>query len=273
VLTDFDEELDQAEKMITLTDYLVLNSDHLLKRSLLRVCVVCIVCVECPECDRCRTAETDLLAAMASLLRALPRVRFVIATLGSQGSLLMRRPHAHAPNDDADAEATTRPESDEEEGKGEVRNMDELLTRVPKYEDVEVKWQRMWAFGNAAADGDGDGELASATEEEQREADCALGLLVHTFCYRPARDTDHHAQVHYCPAYPLNPASIVDTTGAGDVFVGGVCYGLVRGLSLPQLLALASLVAARKCLGSGLDGISDRGSLPALLLRTPRAHD
>jgi MinD superfamily P-loop ATPase len=44
VLTDFDEELDQAEKMITLTDYLVLNSDHLLKRSLLGVCRVCRVC-------------------------------------------------------------------------------------------------------------------------------------------------------------------------------------------------------------------------------------
>jgi sugar/nucleoside kinase (ribokinase family) len=54
------------------------------------------------------------------------------------------------------------------------------------------------------------------------------------------------------------------------VFVGGVCYGLARGLSLGQLLALASLVAAHKCMGSGLEGIPQRKTLPTLLLRTPR---
>jgi hypothetical protein len=163
-----------------------------------------------------RTGETDVLAAMASLIRSLPRVRLLIATLGSQGSLLMRRPHAHVTVDEA---AESSVEDDEEEGKGEVKNMDELWKRVPKYEDIEAKWQRMWAFGNApdidssSSDGGDASDVSLGSEREEREADTALGLLVSTFCYRPT-PADVHSQVHFCPAYPLNPASIVDTTGS-----------------------------------------------------------
>ncbi len=41
--------------------------------------------------------------------------------------------------------------------------------------------------------------------------------------------------------------AVVDTTGAGDAFIGSVLYGLVTGLSRPAMLQLAGLVAAAKC--------------------------
>jgi len=40
---------------------------------------------------------------------------------------------------------------------------------------------------------------------------------------------------------------VVDTTGAGDAFIGAVLYGLCAGLPRKKLLALAATVAASKC--------------------------
>ncbi|MFC1526146.1 PfkB family carbohydrate kinase [Candidatus Latescibacterota bacterium] len=46
------------------------------------------------------------------------------------------------------------------------------------------------------------------------------------------------------PAFPID---VVDTTGAGDVFHGAFCCGLLRGYELRDNLAFASAVAALKC--------------------------
>lgn len=43
------------------------------------------------------------------------------------------------------------------------------------------------------------------------------------------------------------PVDVVDTTGAGDVFHGAFCCGLLLGLDLERNLAFASAVAAMKC--------------------------
>jgi len=43
------------------------------------------------------------------------------------------------------------------------------------------------------------------------------------------------------------PVQVVDTTGAGDVFHGAFCYGLLRSLSFERNLVFASAVAALKC--------------------------
>jgi sulfofructose kinase len=40
---------------------------------------------------------------------------------------------------------------------------------------------------------------------------------------------------------------VVDTTGAGDVFHGAFCWGLVEGLAFEENLAFASATAAMKC--------------------------
>ncbi len=46
------------------------------------------------------------------------------------------------------------------------------------------------------------------------------------------------------PAYAVD---VVDTTGAGDVFHGAFCYGLVLGLSTEDNLRFASATASLKC--------------------------
>lgn len=60
---------------------------------------------------------------------------------------------------------------------------------------------------------------------------------------------------------------MVDTTGAGDAFIGSVVYALATGLGCAKMLQLASLVAACKCTQLGArPGLPFRHALPQDLL-------
>lgn len=56
---------------------------------------------------------------------------------------------------------------------------------------------------------------------------------------------------------PAFEVKVVDTTGAGDVFHGAFCYGLVHGFSLRANLRFASATSAMKC-----RQIGGRGGIP-----------
>ena len=43
----------------------------------------------------------------------------------------------------------------------------------------------------------------------------------------------------------------MDTTGAGDAFIGSMLYGIATGLDPQRCLALAAVVAAAKCTAVG----------------------
>ncbi len=49
----------------------------------------------------------------------------------------------------------------------------------------------------------------------------------------------------------------MDTTGAGDAFIGSMLYGVATGMDPKRCLLLAALVAATKCTAVGA-----RGGLP-----------
>lgn len=61
---------------------------------------------------------------------------------------------------------------------------------------------------------------------------------------------------HYAPAFQV---SCLDTTGAGDVFHGAFCYGLLAGMSMNQTLEFSNAAAAINCAAIGA-----RGHLPLL---------
>ncbi len=61
---------------------------------------------------------------------------------------------------------------------------------------------------------------------------------------------------------------MVDTTGAGDAFIGSVLYGLVSGMAPPRILQLAGVVAACKCTALGArPGLPTQQQLSAGLLQ------
>lgn len=72
----------------------------------------------------------------------------------------------------------------------------------------------------------------------------------------------------YSPAFVVN---CVDTTGAGDVFHGAYCYGVLQGLSLRDTLDLSNAMAALNCTAIGArGGISDLATAKALMARAER---
>ena len=65
---------------------------------------------------------------------------------------------------------------------------------------------------------------------------------------------------------PAFEVEAVDTTGAGDVFHGAFCYGLVQGFSLEANLRFSSATSALKCLHiGGRAGIPSRNQVDDFL--------
>lgn len=72
----------------------------------------------------------------------------------------------------------------------------------------------------------------------------------------------------YSPAFVVN---CVDTTGAGDVFHGAFCYGVLEGLGLRDTLDLSNAMAALNCNAIGArGGIQDLAAAKALMARAER---
>ena len=69
---------------------------------------------------------------------------------------------------------------------------------------------------------------------------------------------------------PHTQEAVVDTTGAGDAFVGSLIYGLAVGLGTEAMLRLGSVVAACKCTALGArPGLPRRSQISAKLLQPP----
>ena len=61
----------------------------------------------------------------------------------------------------------------------------------------------------------------------------------------------------------LQKSSVVDTTGAGDAFIGSMCYGVATGMELKDAMRLGAYVAAKKCGSLGArPGLPDISEVP-----------
>lgn len=72
---------------------------------------------------------------------------------------------------------------------------------------------------------------------------------------RSVQGTYTMLQTFECPASPVK--KVVDTTGAGDAFIGGLVYGIVTDMDTERMMCLAAKVAAEKC-----SGVGARSALP-----------
>jgi sugar/nucleoside kinase (ribokinase family) len=59
----------------------------------------------------------------------------------------------------------------------------------------------------------------------------------------------------------------VDTTGAGDAFMGGLSYGLLQGWDLPEIGRFANACAALCCTKLGARACPTRDAVQAFLDR------
>jgi sulfofructose kinase len=80
-------------------------------------------------------------------------------------------------------------------------------------------------------------------------------------------------QLLHCPAYHV---SVVDTTGAGDIFRAGFIYGLLRDWPLDRQLDFSCAAAAMNCMAAGARGgirsVEAIEKLMATVSRYPSAY-
>lgn len=78
-------------------------------------------------------------------------------------------------------------------------------------------------------------------------------------------------RLHYSPAFVVN---CLDTTGAGDIFHGAFCYGVLHGMAIGDILEFANAMAALNCTGIGARGhIGNVAEARSLMARAERrAH-
>jgi sugar/nucleoside kinase (ribokinase family) len=75
---------------------------------------------------------------------------------------------------------------------------------------------------------------------------------------------------YYQPAFRVKA---VDTTGAGDAFLGGFCYGLIKDLSMAECLRVGAAIAALKCTKPGpRTGLPEPKQLQLFLKSNPEIH-
>jgi len=74
-----------------------------------------------------------------------------------------------------------------------------------------------------------------------------------TFNYKPKSTSCPPSILIYCPAY--KHVEISDPTGAGDVHLGALVYGISQKLPINKMLRLSAVVASMKCRFSGTKGI------------------
>lgn len=112
----------------------------------------------------------------------------------------------------------------------------------------------------------GEGGSILLQAEENREKGSGLNLFVQTKTHI-CRSSGKRYEIIECPCCAVG--NIVDTTGAGDAFIGGIVYGIICKMERERMLSLASHLAAKKIEGSGArDGLPRRENIPSQLLST-----
>lgn len=199
------------------------------------------------------TGEPLLSDALLVSLTRLPRARFLITTLGARGSVLLER---------CDASHGAVVESEEE-----LASVLAALEAAATTNEVAVAPARSYvptaaALVRRAAGGEGDAAAgAAAAKEATANADAGNAAR-----YMSVGDAVH-ATVLFAAAQALTAPQLVDSTGAGDAFIGCVCHALCEGLPRARMLQLASYVAATNCKTLGArDGLPHRADVPAHLL-------
>lgn len=207
------------------------------------------------------TGEEHLGDALLTMMSHFPRARMITTTLGSKGSIVVERAEPNGKVvkgsvvlDDFLEDAWSRLKS-----RTGMNGVDVLPACVSK-NGVEIRSGVMVESGLV--------ELRRKTAENRVEtllrARELAGAIAAANAESGKGDEFHlkvapdsppastlRARVWVSSAANLDPDAVVDTTGAGDAFIAGVLYSLARGLSIDQMVNLATVSAACKCTALG----------------------
>lgn len=232
------------------------------------------------------TGEAALGDALLATSLRLPAARFVITTLGKRGSVMLERP-----SPSASITANGAP--------GSPVSLDSLISdlggALAKEQEgaapsgaaapgcVAANGVRVAASGFVSTPGPVEvtftaGRNAGAAEKQLQaaaaraaalNADAAQAASYALAAGESAAQPRASAtlSVTFAASASLPQEAVVDTTGAGDAFIGTVLYGLCTGMPRQRMLQLAAVVAATKCTALGArPGLPQREALSPELL-------
>lgn len=217
------------------------------------------------------TGHQEVGDAVVEMLSRLPRARWLITTLGKRGSVLLERaePHSGAAPQEVEANYLIErlfnraEEGQKEAGPGEVACVSGTGVEVRQGSLAHEPACRLVTSSSAGA------AAARAVAAAERAA-VANADGSNPAAYMGASSGDRAAVVAAVTvgqAAGLPADAVLDTTGAGDAFIGSVLYCLATGLPVRHALQLGAVVAACKCTALGArPGLPRRNQLtPGLL--------
>ncbi|KAG2424569.1 hypothetical protein HXX76_014449 [Chlamydomonas incerta] len=249
------------------------------------------------------TGEANLADAVLATAERLPAARWVITTLGSRGSVLLERPAAAAGGAAGHGSGNGNGNGNGGGNGGGMRHVAlhdvleaELEPRLRalvaevEAEAVCVAETGVVIGAGHTASTDGFVQLRySAPRDRAQEAAAAAAVAAERAAALNAdsgrgaayagsgagaapgaaagNGNGLAARVTLASIATLPKEAVVDTTGAGDSFIGSVLYGLCTGMSLPGCMRLGAVVAAAKCTQLGArPGLPTRCNLSQDLL-------
>ncbi|KAI9122238.1 hypothetical protein K1719_006927 [Acacia pycnantha] len=178
ILVDAERPREGLDELLTMTDYLVCSERF----------------------PQAWTEAASIPRALVSILLKLPKLKFVIATLGKNGSIMLEKCF-----DDG-------------------RQIEEV--------DVDSSLE----------------SLAKQTDDSIAMPTCIPSSVTK---FRAEGIGSVCGRLYVGTAEKIPPSELIDTTGAGDAFVGAILYAICNNFSPGKMLPFASCVAAAKCKALG----------------------
>ncbi|WZY68700.1 ketohexokinase [Brassica napus] len=178
ILVDAEKKRDGLDDLLQLADYVVCTAKF----------------------PQAWTEVSSIPCALVSMLLRLPKLKFVIVTLGEEGCLMIQR---------ASTETSESKETD----------IESLVESLKQRSDSTATFPTCVSSERAKLKANGIGTLSGR-------------LFLGT-------------------AEKIPPEELVDTTGAGDAFIGAVLYALCAGMPPEKMLPFATQVAACNCRALG----------------------
>ncbi|CAH2077655.1 unnamed protein product [Thlaspi arvense] len=178
ILVDAEKKRDGLDDLLQLADYVVCTAKF----------------------PQAWTEASSIPGALVSMLLRLPKLKFVIVTLGEEGCLMIQR-------------------TSEEASESKETDIESLVETLKQRTDSTA------AFSTCVS-----------SETTKLKAN-GIGTL--------------NGRLFLGTAEKIPPEELVDTTGAGDAFIGAVLYGICAGMPPEKMLPFAAQVAACNCRGLG----------------------
>ena len=202
--------------------------------ALLKLADFCVCSKSYPQAKHPNASFGTALTEMANSTLS-ERCQLLIATLGSRGSVALL-----FDNNDDIQNATAL-----------VRDVDEII------EEMESTFQ-----SGKHSDESGTPHSSSSPSSKYIPEHALVSDKIYNL-----NGSGKCARVAFQPASRISSADMVDTTGAGDAFIGTMAKGLSCSADILKTLRLATFVAAQKCLQVGARaGLPFRDEVPEDLM-------